>query len=270
MGMPGMDPSMKWLFGGQSILSGMESSVQTFGRVSSLLQMNFEALYMSFMSAIRFIGNFVMLRHELIGIGQTFTTFRFLQIVYHKIKRFFSRIFSKNSAEAQLGAAWQEQEESAWVWVPFCLTLAVAFYIMRWIWRKIRVAMWGPYPLSPEEFQEQQKDAAAQQQYQQQAAQMNGGAGMMGGMGMMGGGYGMGMGGYGSSMYGGMGGYGSMYGGGGYGGSMYGMGSGYGSSLMGGSSLPVTGATTTTGTSTSASSSTPSSSAPPTTATKTA
>jgi hypothetical protein len=53
-----MDPNNnnKLVTGSQTLLSGVEHSVQSFGRISHLLQMNFEALHMSFSSMVRLLG----------------------------------------------------------------------------------------------------------------------------------------------------------------------------------------------------------------------
>ncbi len=46
----------KLLNGGQNLLNGMQTSVQSFGRISHLLQMSFEALHMSFTALVNLLG----------------------------------------------------------------------------------------------------------------------------------------------------------------------------------------------------------------------
>lgn len=156
----------------------------------------------------------------------------------------------------QAATAAHGESMGVWGWIIPCLSLAILWSLLKWLWRRL----WPKPALKPEEEKERMEAALKEQQALQPQPVLgpdgkpvigpNGQPlmtspmqqqqqGMMGPNGMMQGGYGGGMG-YGSSMMGGVGGYGSSgYGGmGGYGSSMYGssmgsyggMGGGYGSS----------------------------------------
>jgi len=133
----------KLLNGGQTLLHGVESSVQSFGRISHLLQMNFEALHMSFSSVVRFFGNFSVLRLEMYEIGKTFTTLKFLHLFYEKIHRFVvHHILGRDvparapSLHAEFSDVWDERETS-WAWIPTFLTLAIMWWLLKWLYQKV-------------------------------------------------------------------------------------------------------------------------------------
>jgi len=133
----------KLLYGGQTLLHGVESSVQSFGRISHLLQMNFEALHMSFSSVVRFFGNFSVLRHEMYEIGKTFTTLKFLHLFYEKIHRFVvHHILGREvparapSMHAEFSEVWDERETS-WAWIPTFLTLAIMWWLLKWLYQRV-------------------------------------------------------------------------------------------------------------------------------------
>lgn len=240
------------------------------------------------------------------GVASTFTTLKFMHLAYGRINRAVRRALGQDvgleevwgasgsmpdaatlaklpqilNAAGQMVpdpravAAAQAQGESmgVWAWIIPCLSLAILWSLLKWIWRRLFPK---PQPKPEDELAAKEQALKEQQslqpqpvmgpdgkpvigpngqplmtnpmqQMQQQQGMMNGGmmGGMngMGGMGMSGG-YGSSMGGYGmgSSMMGGYGGASSMYGGGmggmgGYGSSSYGSsyGSGYGGGGMGG------------------------------------
>lgn len=163
-----------------------------------------------------------MVQHEMSTIFQTFTVLRFLQLLYRKIKRSLGRLFGRRDSSRRsdislndLELIW-DQQDSAWGWIPVCLTLAIGYTIIRHIWRRL-------HPVKATTNEEDKKEGAnakhqEQQQQQQQMMMMQTPGGY--------GGYGSGM----NSMYGGTGLYGlnsmhgsSMYGGG-LGTTMYGSG----------------------------------------------
>jgi hypothetical protein len=279
-----------------TIMHGMESSVQSFGRISQLLHMNFDALYMSFSSILRFFDHAYLLKHEMYGVAQTFTTLKFLQMAYGKINRLVRRALGQDvgleevwgaAADSKApipmirapdgrmipdprgAAAGNSESYGVWGWIVPCLSLAILWSLVKWIWRKL-------FPPKPPSEDEKLAEAAKESNALQpvlgpdgkpvigpdgrpvlmnpNAPAITGGlpgtgvpitpgmTGYGGGYGSMGG-YGSGM--YGSTMYGGMGSsmYGNTYGGlgssmygntyGGYGGGMgsMGYGGGYGSSM---------------------------------------
>jgi hypothetical protein len=183
MGM-GMPPDgNKLLNGGQYLLSGVGHSVQTLGRVSQIMQENFHHLHMSFSSAVTVLGNFAMLKQEMYGIGKAFTAARFLQLVYVRARRLLGRMLSfgrNNNSNSTPGAAdlteaWEDSEHSL-AWIPMCLTVAVAWWLVRALYRKIYPPPPQPAPpaLDPnnmaQQFQLQQQQQQQQMQLQQQQA----------------------------------------------------------------------------------------------------
>ena len=258
-----------------------------------------QALYMSFSSILRFFDHAYLLKHEMYGVASTFTTLRFMHLAYGRVNRAVRRALGQDvgleevwaggggmpdaaalakmpqilNAAGQMVpdpraiAAAQAHGESmgVWAWIIPCISLAVLWRILRYLWRRLFPT---PKP-APEEEKAAMEQALKEQQAMQpqpvmgpdgkpvigpngqplmtnpaqQQMQMQQ-QGMMGGMGGAGyGSYGAsGYGGMGSSMMGGYGGssmYGGMGGMGGYGASSYGSGygSGYGGGMGYGSSM---------------------------------
>jgi len=152
----------KWINGGQTIMSGVEQSVHSFGRISQLMQMNFEALHVSFTSLLRFLGGFAILRSEFWALGKTFTLFRFLQLVYIKARRVVSTLLGRSDPQTDLKDAWHDSE-STWSWVPLILTAAMGWCLLRYLWRRVGECIW-PSPSFPIPLEEM----ARFQQFQQQ------------------------------------------------------------------------------------------------------
>jgi len=92
---------------------------------------------------VRFFGNFSVLRHEMYEIGKTFTTLKFLHLFYEKIHRFVvHHILGRDvparapSLHAEFGEVWDERETS-WAWIPTFLTLAIMWWILKWLYQKV-------------------------------------------------------------------------------------------------------------------------------------
>eukprot|EP00808_Paulinella_micropora_P008932 g7014.t1 len=229
--------------GAGSLISNMEQSVMSFGRISQLLQMNFQGLHMAFMSVQQLLGHASMLQHEMASVIRTFTTFRILHLAFLKMRNMLRALFGAVGGKGQgpsvvdLEEVWQKTEGNTLDWVmPACLTFAFAWWCVSWLRRKRTAATAvavaakeGGKDADPQQQTQQQQQQDQQSLVQQQQQQlmfqqqqpfgfnMNYGMGLGTGLG------GYGMGGYGTGMPGsyGMGGYGTgMLGsyGGGYGG----------------------------------------------------
>ena len=243
----------------QTMMHHMDMGMQRFGRISQLVHMNFDALAMSFSSALRFVDHAYLLRHEMANVGTTFTTLKFMSLAYSRINRSLRKLFGQ---DVEMADAFKEAAENVvplvrgpdgtmipdprgpkqppslgvWGWLLPCLTLAILWSLVKMLWRRI-----FPPPAPPTEAEEIAKALAEQkantpvpllgpngqpvlgpdgQPIMQIPSQAGLAVNPMGAPGM---GVGM-MGGYGGGMGGyGAGGYGSSYGGmGGYGSSMYG------------------------------------------------
>jgi len=170
----------------QSIMHGMESSVQSFGRISQLLHMNFDALYMSFSSLLRFVDHAYLLKHEMVGVASTFTTLRFLQLSYARITRMVRKFLlgqdqvgmeevwggaSDAASKAKSipmirgpngqlipdprAAAMMAQEETGeglgvWGWIIPLISAAILWSLIKWIYRKF-------FPPKPKDLEADEK-----------------------------------------------------------------------------------------------------------------
>jgi hypothetical protein len=231
--------------------------------------MNFDALYMSFSSILRFFDHAYFLKQEVSGVATTFTTLKFLQVIYSKVHNTLSRILGH---DVEMKQVWDQTSTSQpsiskWAWIPVILAISITYQIFKWIWKRLFQKSTNDVDKLMNEAMppiEQMKDANGNPIPQNGMPMQNGMMGMNNGMNMgmngmnsmygsspYGNSYGSSYGGYGmGSSYGGMGmnssygGYGSSYGGmgssygmgmgmGGYGGSSYGGMGGYGNSYGG-------------------------------------
>ena len=138
-----------------SPISHIGSSIQSFGRFSQLLQLNFDALHMAFSSLLRLFDSASMLRAETLMLGQTFTTLNVFAWVGKKVWRLLEWAMGrKESGElergwkaaaggvAGMGALSGELKGDApsffsgWTWT--FLFIAIGWSAVRWMFRMFR------------------------------------------------------------------------------------------------------------------------------------
>ena len=168
--MPGMYPGQPMPVGFNPI-THIGSSIQSFGRFSQLLQLNFDALHMSFSSLLRLFDSYSILRAETVMLGQTFTTLNVFAWFGSKMWRLIERLrgrggvvdMEKGWSEAASangvgaggvplgGKAGQPSFFSGWTWA--LLVIAVGWSVVRWIIRIVRRRIFGhvdPPPQLPQ------------------------------------------------------------------------------------------------------------------------
>jgi len=142
---PMMAPKMN------QVMTGVETSVRTFGRISQILQATFEALHMSFSSVLRFMSHFAMLKREFYVTVRTLTFLRVLYLLYLKMRRFVGRLFGfkdstlkKRRGHSRLNEAdyskmmtvWSESEEIPWG--SLLIFLLLTFLLLNYLYNKAR------------------------------------------------------------------------------------------------------------------------------------
>ena len=267
--MGGMYPGAPMPVVGFNPLTHIGSSIQSFGRFSQLLQLNFDALHMSFSSLLRLFDSYSILRAETVMLGQTFTTLNVFAWLGSRVWRLLERLRGRGGA-LDMEKGWKEAAGasgmpagavpsggkpgqpsffSGWTWA--LLVIAIGWSVVRWLVRIVRRRILGHVDPPPQLPQPAMLPPGAAPQ-PNQPLQPNGqpadpnqptvpSAGLPAGMAGVASPYGMGgVGGMASSYnspYSSLGysGMSSSYGG--YGGSQYGgyggYGSGYGSSYLG-------------------------------------
>jgi hypothetical protein len=164
----------------QTMMHHMDMGMQRFGRISQLVHMNFDALAMSFSSALRFVDHAYLLRHEMANVGTTFTTLKFMSLAYSRINRSLRKLFGQ---DVEMADAFKEAAENVvplvrgpdgtmipdprgpkqppilgvWGWLLPCLTLAILWSLVKMLWRRI-----FPPPAPPTEAEEIAKALAEQ------------------------------------------------------------------------------------------------------------
>lgn len=169
MMMPGVPMAM-------SPMHHIGSSIQSFGRLSQLLQLNFDAIHASFSSMLRLFDSYAMLRGEMSMIGQTFTTLNLISFLTKRIQRLLALLTGRAHSQS-FNDAWSAVSQSSPSVSPSSkprkgggffsgftwnlLLIAVSWSVLRSIWRWISRRLWPDY-------HKQQELLARQQQQQQQ------------------------------------------------------------------------------------------------------
>ena len=136
------------------------SSIQSFGRFSQLLQLNFDALHMSFSSLLRLFDSWSMLRNETVMLGQTFTTLNVFAWLGRRVWRVLEWLTGRreagelergwkaaagvagvdaakgSAAAAAAAAASPPSFFSGWTWT--FLLIALGWSALRWLVRAVR------------------------------------------------------------------------------------------------------------------------------------
>lgn len=81
------NPSNKMMQSSFDLLNGVNYSVQSFSRISQLMQMNFQSLHISFSSILQLVQRISLLRFELYSLFKTFAAVRFFYLVYLRLQR---------------------------------------------------------------------------------------------------------------------------------------------------------------------------------------
>ena len=164
--MPGMYPGQPMPVGFNPI-THIGSSIQSFGRFSQLLQLNFDALHMSFSSLLRLFDSYSILRAETVMLGQTFTTLNVFAWIGGKLWRLIERLRGRGGV-LDMEKGWTEAAGasgvaaggvppvgkgqpsffSGWTWA--LLVIAVGWSVMRWIVRIVRRRIFGHVDVPPQ------------------------------------------------------------------------------------------------------------------------
>ncbi len=104
---------------------------------------------MSFSSLLRLVTNVSLLKTEMWGILRSFTTLRFLHIIYLKLRRFFARLrgLPEDKLYLDYKEAWEEsQQHASWTWVPFIFSLSLGWWLLHSLYRFFRPQVHTPEP----------------------------------------------------------------------------------------------------------------------------
>jgi hypothetical protein len=129
----GMPIQSAFMQNADSVIQGMNQSVNHFGRISYLMQMNFQGLFQLFDSIFRLFMHYDMLKYEFVHIVQYFTAFRMVTYAFKKVFGLFQ--FGGRKRTDQMTMAWNVSRKRPSS-VPMLLLLAGLAMLVRHLMRR--------------------------------------------------------------------------------------------------------------------------------------
>jgi len=120
------------------MMAGMDMGVRSIGRLSQLLQGNFEALHMGGLSVLRLFGNLAMLKYELGYVLRAFALFKGFHLFWLKIRRSVWNLLhgKPKSLDQAFDEAWKDASHELDTLTILILSI-LTYYAIKFLWKKL-------------------------------------------------------------------------------------------------------------------------------------